>query len=274
MHPWHDPPEVRFRGSGLDEHPVGWEQLILDATGQRATISTVGEVHAGLGWMIAADLFRPCYEFLYRFSSSTMLEHARRLRDPDGFARLNVLCESNPRLHRLDRSHSFNQLARILIHNGGRLADITVADCVEAYRAQVGYTARQQSFWYVLLRQADILPVDTPPSIRAASRVGRVDDFLGHFTKRRVALGTCARPYGTPCVHEHACIRCPLLRLDHTQRRRLADIVTNLETRLVEAEHEHWHGEIDAITTSLTAARAKLESIPAPSQRTRTRTPL
>ena len=125
--------------------------------------------------MIAADMFRPCYEFLYRFSSSTMLEHARRLRDPDGFARLGELCESNPRLHRLDRSHSFNQLARILIHNGGRLADITVEDCVEAYRAQVGYTARQQSFWYVLLRQAGILPVDTPPSIWAASRVGRVD---------------------------------------------------------------------------------------------------
>jgi integrase len=89
------------------------------------------------------------------------------------------------------------------------------------------------------------------------------DDFLGHFTKRRVALGTCARPYGTPCVHEHACIRCPLLRLDHAQRDRLVEIVTNLETRLVEAETEHWHGEIDAITTSLIAARAKLDTIPA-----------
>ena len=93
------------------------------------------------------------------------------------------------------------------------------------------------------------------------------DEFLGHFTKRRVALGTCARPYGTPCVHEHACIRCPLLRLDHQQRDRLVEIVTNLETRLVEAETEHWHGEIDAITTSLTAARAKLASIPAPPSR-------
>ena len=25
------------------------------------------------------------------------------------------------------------------------------------------------------------------------------DEFLGHFTKRRVALRTCARPYGEAC---------------------------------------------------------------------------
>ncbi|HZD73076.1 MAG TPA: site-specific integrase, partial [Actinomycetota bacterium] len=30
-------------------------------------------------------------------------------------------------------------------------------------------------------------------------------EFEQHFTKRKVELGTCARPYGTPCRHEHAC---------------------------------------------------------------------
>jgi hypothetical protein len=24
----------------------------------------------------------------------------------------------------------------------------------------------------------------------------------------------CDRPYGTPCAHEHACIRCPMLRTE------------------------------------------------------------
>jgi site-specific recombinase XerC len=33
-------------------------------------------------------------------------------------------------------------------------------------------------------------------------------DFENHFDKRKVELGNCARPYGTPCNHEHACIRC------------------------------------------------------------------
>jgi hypothetical protein len=30
-------------------------------------------------------------------------------------------------------------------------------------------------------------------------------DFRDHFQLRKVALGTCDRPYGTPCQHEHAC---------------------------------------------------------------------
>jgi len=39
-------------------------------------------------------------------------------------------------------------------------------------------------------------------------------EFRHHFQLRKVALGTCDRPYGTPCQHEHACVRCPMLRLD------------------------------------------------------------
>ena len=39
------------------------------------------------------------------------------------------------------------------------------------------------------------------------------DEFLGHFERRRVALGDCGRAYSTSCIHEHSCIRCPLLRI-------------------------------------------------------------
>ncbi|GAA5214177.1 tyrosine-type recombinase/integrase [Streptomyces thinghirensis] len=31
------------------------------------------------------------------------------------------------------------------------------------------------------------------------------NDFQQHFDKRRVELGSCGRPYGTSCAHEHAC---------------------------------------------------------------------
>lgn len=31
-------------------------------------------------------------------------------------------------------------------------------------------------------------------------------EFRDHFQLRKVALGTCERPYGTPCQHEHACL--------------------------------------------------------------------
>lgn len=29
-------------------------------------------------------------------------------------------------------------------------------------------------------------------------------EFLGHFERRKVSTGTCARAFGTPCIHEHA----------------------------------------------------------------------
>jgi hypothetical protein len=31
-------------------------------------------------------------------------------------------------------------------------------------------------------------------------------EFRDHFSLRKVALGTCDRPYGTPCQHENACL--------------------------------------------------------------------
>ncbi len=33
-----------------------------------------------------------------------------------------------------------------------------------------------------------------------------------------MSVGTCGRAFGTPCVHEHACVRCALLRPDPAQR--------------------------------------------------------
>ena len=31
-------------------------------------------------------------------------------------------------------------------------------------------------------------------------------EFLGHFERRKLSLGTCGRSYNTPCIHEHACL--------------------------------------------------------------------
>lgn len=61
------------------------------------------------------------------------------------------------------------------------------------------------------------------------------DEFLAHFELRKVALGTCGRDHGTPCQHENACVRCPLLRVDPAQKPRLEEIHTNLVGRLAEA---------------------------------------
>ncbi|MFI6958620.1 tyrosine-type recombinase/integrase [Nocardia sp. NPDC050408] len=37
------------------------------------------------------------------------------------------------------------------------------------------------------------------------------EEFLGRFERRKVSVGTCGRAISSPCVHEHACVRCALL---------------------------------------------------------------
>jgi hypothetical protein len=87
------------------------------------------------------------------------------------------------------------------------------------------------------------------------------EEFLGHFQRRKVALGDCGRAYGTSCIHEHSCVRCPLLRPDPAQRPRLAGICDNLLARIDEAQHEGWLGEAEGLKVSLAAARHKLAQL-------------
>ncbi len=84
------------------------------------------------------------------------------------------------------------------------------------------------------------------------------EEFLGHFERRKVALGDCGRSYDTPCIHEHACLRCPLLRPDPAQRPHLVQICGNLTARIAEAEQHRWLGEAEGLKVSLAGAQAKL----------------
>ena len=87
------------------------------------------------------------------------------------------------------------------------------------------------------------------------------DEFLGHFQRRKVALGDCGRAWGTSCLHEHSCVRCPLLRVDPAQRARMEGIRDNLTARIAEAEREGWAGEADGLKISLGAAHHKLAQL-------------
>ncbi|MFJ5850252.1 integrase [Streptomyces sp. NPDC092903] len=95
------------------------------------------------------------------------------------------------------------------------------------------------------------------------------DEFLGHFELRKVSIGTCGRAYGTSCIHEHACIRCPMLRPDPRERRRLVEIRDNLVDRIAEAKREGWLGDVKGHGTTLEGAKDKLAQIDAQTARTR-----
>ncbi|HEX3730360.1 MAG TPA: hypothetical protein VHV47_11190 [Opitutaceae bacterium] len=87
------------------------------------------------------------------------------------------------------------------------------------------------------------------------------EEVLGHFERQRVALGECGRSYSAPCIHEHSCLRCPLLRPSPDQRPRISQIRGNLLDRIAEAQREGWPGEAEGLKVSLAAAEAKLAQV-------------
>ncbi|WP_328749109.1 site-specific integrase [Streptomyces sp. NBC_00285] len=88
-------------------------------------------------------------------------------------------------------------------------------------------------------------------------------EFLNHFEQRKLALGSCGRAFGTDCIHEHACVRCPVLIVDPTERGRLVEIRDNLDDRIAEAKREGWLGEVEGLSVSLDAAEEKLAQLDA-----------
>lgn len=117
----------------------------------------------------------------------------------------------------------------------------------EAIQAHLGFLARRRS-----LRPSEEYRVPTDEEWQ---------EFLGHFERRKVSIGTCARAFATPCIHEHACVRCPMLWPDPDQRHRLVEIRDNLTARIVEAEREGWLGEVEGLQISLAGADDKLAQI-------------
>lgn len=131
-------------------------------------------------------------------------------------------------------------------------AAIYPADAIEAHRA---FIARRRS----------LRPVEEYRTITSEEW----EEFLGHFERRKLALGECGRAYGTDCAHEHACVRCPVLIVSATERPRLVEIRDNLQTRIAEAEREGWFGEIEGLQSSLAHAEEKLAQLDAQIARNR-----
>lgn len=98
---------------------------------------------------------------------------------------------------------------------------------------------------------------ERPEGEMRAATAEEWNEFDQHFLLRRVALGDWRRPYGTPCVHEHACVRCPFLRVDPAQLGRIEEMTVNAEARLSEAREKTWLGEVAALEESLEHLRRR-----------------
>ena len=160
--------QERWLASGADESGRTWTDTLTTTMHGRRTFQ------AGMNRLMLLDAIRPGYVWLYGYWSGPFLASLRADRDAETFARLDAICDATERFTQSDRNFAFNKLARILAHTGGRLADITLDDCVEAYRAEVEYGNRSHGYWYRLLAQIDVLPETAPPTIWAANRRGQL----------------------------------------------------------------------------------------------------
>ncbi|MGB8022217.1 MAG: hypothetical protein WCF04_13390, partial [Candidatus Nanopelagicales bacterium] len=140
--------QQRWLASGANTAGKGWADLLPVPEGQPVSPTLRAQAGGAVGRLILADVIRPGYEWLYRAPSWNLYARYEQVRDPDGFAKLTARCVADPRIISSDQRAALVQLCRILMRNGGLLADIGLADCVEAYRAQSGYTVREHSHWY------------------------------------------------------------------------------------------------------------------------------
>ncbi|MER6854041.1 tyrosine-type recombinase/integrase [Streptomyces flaveolus] len=106
-----------------------------------------------------------------------------------------------------------------------------------------------------------------PPEEYRAVTPEEWQEFLGHFERRKLSLGDCGRAYGTDCIHEHACVRCPVLIVDFSELPRLMAIRDNLTDRIAEAEREGWLGDVEQLSVSRTAAEEKIAQLNARKER-------
>lgn len=170
--------QQRWLASGADTAGKAWPDLVAAGTPAAVLPNDPAKARSlatgSAGRLILLDVIRPGYDWLYSSTSSSLFPRFEALRDPGGFAEATARCNANKRVTSVDRRSALIQLCRILMHNGGALADISLPDCVEAYRAQTGYTARLHSHWYTLLREMRIVPEQAPTTIHAASRRGQL----------------------------------------------------------------------------------------------------
>ena len=165
--------QQRWHLSGADTAGRGWSTLVQPCRVREDYRAT--QMTNAVAQLILLDAIRPSYEWLFKAFGGTLYERFREIRDPAGFAALDIVCgQVTPPFNPTDRRDAYVQLCRMLIHSGGQLADITLADCVEASRAQLQYQRKNLTQWYPLLRQAGILSDQTPPTMQSATRRGQL----------------------------------------------------------------------------------------------------
>lgn len=128
------------------------------------------DLASGLLMLICGDVFQPDMAWMLTRTHRYLATAMAQIRDPDGFARLWQFAANEPASAAADASVAATRIATLLACKGGRIADITVGDCVELVDTQRGVHVRggqKKVDFYLRLRALGIFPDDAPHTIRA-----------------------------------------------------------------------------------------------------------
>ena len=127
---------------------------------------------------ICADIVRPSLAWLVACGRDhgELARTMAAFRDPEGFARLRAVCDSDPAVSKTAGSHTLRRAAVILAAKGGTLAGITIGDVLELLDTEAGVhgAARGDSAaCYRLLRQTGIFGPAAPARLRQLRTAGQ-----------------------------------------------------------------------------------------------------
>ena len=195
--------QSRWIASGAGRAGRDWIALParhLAGPGGRLTPRARTDLVTGVRMLIAGQVIRPGYPWLLRYRPSVLLEEARQLLDPAGFARLRAHCQATGRSNPVDYKSALNRIAWIVLNKGGQIRDITVGDCVEldtALREHQCKSAVDKPLYYTLLRETGVLPPDSPPRLKAFRMTGQLSpaQLVGKYQIQSPAMRVLLTAY-------------------------------------------------------------------------------
>lgn len=165
--------QQRWELSGVEQHPgKAWNALPLRWLQQHDQSASydANDLSSGMLAFICGDVIRPGLPWMLTRTHTRLAAAMAHTRDPDGFAQLKRLAETQPASSAADAQVAATRIATILGCKGGHIVDITVGDCVELVDtlSQVHARGGQKKVdFYLRLRTIGIFPEDAPHTIRA-----------------------------------------------------------------------------------------------------------
>ena len=112
-----------------------------------------------------------------RAGKGALTRSLARIRDPEGFARLQALCDADPHVSAEAVSLTLRRTAEIIAAKGGVVADITVGDVLELTDREAGHftcPVREHKVFYRMLRELGIFGDKAPERLRAFRTAGQL----------------------------------------------------------------------------------------------------